>query len=1151
MKQPLLCLSFLTFYLAISVSLSAQPSIEWDKTLGGSGSDGLSKVLNTKDGGYIIGGTSSSPTDGNRTAPKKGTNDYWIIKYSAAGTKQWEKAYGGTTNNYLTDIQQTSDGGYMLGGNSYSGIGLDKSEESRGDSDYWVIKIDSSGTRQWDKTVGGSSRESLISVRQLKDGTYILAGESKSNKSGDKSSDRPPSFEDNMVDYWVVKLSKDGLLLNEQTIERQGLGRLSSFEVTADGGFILGSDEGGYEEHSAIFHVIKFTPAFARQWDKRYGPDNQYSEINAILPLSDGGYVLAGITDTDEGGRPLETERSRDNYIVKVDKDGNRVWHQIIGSVDEMTDDIYTYHDYVTCLLQTPDGGILVGGYSPGAKGAGKSESSRGGQDFWVYKLQSDGFMLWDKTIGGSGNDFLVSMRQAADGGYLLGGYSSSPPSGEKTGDFYGPENGFDYWVVKLESESPGKPGTITQFTATAKDESIRLDWVSPAGSVIKKFNVERSLDRLTWTQTGTVTSSKSNDTYQFTHDQPVPGVEVSYRLKVTTAQNEVWYTRMRSTSVPVKDPLIVQWDHVIGSRYNDNFAAMVRTADGGYILGGRPNTDAGIAFDKSEADRGEWDYWIVKIGADGKKQWDKTLGGESYDMLTSIIQTLDGGYLVGGRSQSQAVADKSEPNRGNPYTDDYWVIKLAADGTKEWDKTIGGDNQDRLGSILQVDDGYILAGVSASSVSGDRTVPRPGPYVPEVWLVKIGFNGTKIWDKSLLVENAGGKIILEKTRDGGYVLTNGIMPSPYPEFYTSNLITKLSSTFEIEWAQNFDSYYDHKYGRITAIQQTADDGYILGGYNDKYSLGKGGADYFVAKLSESGALEWYKMIGGNEDDLLFALRQTPDNGYILAGISGSDKTWDKSEDSKGRQDIWIVKLSEDGTKQWDKTVGGARDDACYFVDILPDGRYLLGGSTSSLPGGDRSAPIRDDSDFWIVSLAPESPLPVTLTSFNARAEGTTALLTWQTASESQSDRFEVEHSVNGKSWDRIGVVNAKGESDRLETYNFTHVNPVNGDNYYRLKMMDTDGSFTLSQIEHLRFETDFDVTVYPNPTVENIHFKATNWSKVKSIKILNSQGKVVYHVENTPSQDINAKAFKAGLYLIQVSFADGIEATRRIVIGR
>jgi hypothetical protein len=133
----------------------------WDKAFGGTGDDGAAAVRQTSDGGYIFAGYKWSGVGGP-------PNDAWVVKTDAGGNKQWEKTFGGGDNDNFASVQQTPDGGYIIAGDTWS--------KGAGCFDFWLVKIDSSGNLQWDRTFGGGRQDRTNSVQQTSDGGYVLAG---------------------------------------------------------------------------------------------------------------------------------------------------------------------------------------------------------------------------------------------------------------------------------------------------------------------------------------------------------------------------------------------------------------------------------------------------------------------------------------------------------------------------------------------------------------------------------------------------------------------------------------------------------------------------------------------------------------------------------------------------------------------------------------------------------------------------------------------------------------------------------------------------------------------------------------------------------------------------------------------------------------
>ncbi|MBK6642479.1 MAG: T9SS type A sorting domain-containing protein [Bacteroidetes bacterium] len=170
--------------------------------------------------------------------------------------------------------------------------------------------------------------------------------------------------------------------------------------------------------------------------------------------------------------------------------------------------------------------------------------------------------------------------------------------------------------------------------------------------------------------------------------------------------------------------------------KWHDALFSFVQTSDGGYLLGGESNSN--ISWDKTENSMGDFDYWIVKTNSVGNIQWQNTIGGSEGDFLESLQQTTDGGYILGGWSLSNISGDKTQNNcdstLGYP---DFWIVKTDAAGSIQWQNTIGGSKNDKLHSIEQtIDGGYILGGYSESDISGNKTENCIG--YSDYWIVKL-----------------------------------------------------------------------------------------------------------------------------------------------------------------------------------------------------------------------------------------------------------------------------------------------------------------------------------------------------------------------------------------------------------------------------
>lgn len=464
---------FLSF---CSPHLSHAQTLEWDKTYGSNGEEAVTFLQQTSDGGYILGGSSDANTSGEKSENTRGETDFWVVRIDADGNKVWDRTFGGSNFDELQLIQQTADGGYFLGGTSYSGISSDKSEANRGtcdpwcSSDFWVIKLDANGNKQWDKTFGGGDFDGLTTLQQTADGGYLLGGNSSSGISGDRTA-APRGG----TDYWVVKLDASGNKIWDKAYGSDEDDLLSFLQQTDDGGFILGgssiSGTGGEKTEASKggtdYWLVKIDATGSIIWDRTFG-GNESDRLSAIQQTMDGGYMLAGTSSSGISGDKTEANKgdcsswcSADYWIIKLDQDGNKEWDRTYGSAEL---------DVLSSIKQTADGGFILGGYSYAEISGDKSEPNRGtcfefegyrdcSSDYWLLKVDANGYKVWDRTLGGGDYDQLFALDHTADGGFLAGGGSLSGISGDKTEASRGP-GGSDFWIVKLSGESACTPPT-------------------------------------------------------------------------------------------------------------------------------------------------------------------------------------------------------------------------------------------------------------------------------------------------------------------------------------------------------------------------------------------------------------------------------------------------------------------------------------------------------------------------------------------------------------------------------------------------------------------------------------------------------------------------------------------------------------------
>ncbi|WP_035692836.1 hypothetical protein, partial [Flavobacterium sasangense] len=198
-------LVLLFFFLSYNVK---SQDMLWEKSFGGKHCEILTDILSTSDNGFVLAGSSISGKTGNKSNKNIGSYDYWICKIDFKGELEWQKSFGGEGSDMLTSIIQTEDGGFLLGGTSSSNKSLDKKEDSKGQSDFWIIKLNSSGIEEWQKTFGGEWHDELQSVITGVDGGFLLGGTSASGISSDKT-----TLNYGNLDYWIIKINPLGEII--------------------------------------------------------------------------------------------------------------------------------------------------------------------------------------------------------------------------------------------------------------------------------------------------------------------------------------------------------------------------------------------------------------------------------------------------------------------------------------------------------------------------------------------------------------------------------------------------------------------------------------------------------------------------------------------------------------------------------------------------------------------------------------------------------------------------------------------------------------------------------------------------------------------------------------------------------------------------
>jgi len=405
-----------------------------------------------------------------------------------------------------------------------------------------------------------------------------------------------------------------------------------------------------------------------------------------------------------------------------------------------------------------------------------------------------------------------------------------------------------------------------------------------------------------------------------------------------------------------------IQWQKCLGGPDGDAAYSIQQTNDGGFIVAGVTSSNDGHVW----GNHGGSDAWVVKLDSSMFIHMQKCLGGTGADFAYSIKQTSDGGFIVAGFTMSND-GDVS----GNHGWNDAWVVKLNSSGDIEWQKCLGGTNDDYAYSIQQTSDGGFIVAGETNSNDGDVSGNHGWN---DAWVVKLNSLGDIEWQKCLGGTNNDYARSIQQTSDGGFIVA-GYTSSNDGDVSGNHengkyWVVKLNSSGTILWQKCLGGTV---YGAIAySIQQTSDGGFIVAGetrsYNGDVSGNHGGIDYWVVKLDSLGDIEWQKCLGGTNNDYARSIQQTSDGGFIVAGYTSSNDG--DVSGFHGYSDYWVVKLNSSGDIEWQKCLGGTNDDWARSIKQTSDGGFIVAGFTAS-NDGDVSG-NQGNSDAWVVKLTNE-----------------------------------------------------------------------------------------------------------------------------------------------------------------------------------
>ncbi|RMG18651.1 MAG: caspase family protein, partial [Bacteroidetes bacterium] len=373
-------------------------------------------VIQCSDGGYLLAGPTNSYGSG--------SSDIWVMKLDPDGQQLWRKLFGGRGTDLPHDLIETTEGEYVLAGYT---------QNSRGEKNALVFKIDHEGRMLWHHTFGGEDQDEARSIIQTRDGGFAVCGNTRSFAAAE-------------IDIWVLRLDSEGEKIWENTVRSQSEEMGRSIVQTQDGGFVIAgyrdmSDKAAGEDKNADMILVKLNARGKGVWRKKLYGDVGNEVAEAIVETPEGDLVVAGWTQNP-------ATRSMDGMLLKVNHRGNAIWKRTYGR---------SGRDLLYDLTPTADGGYALIGETADAQGIPS--------DLWLLRVDEDGRSLWERRLGDTQEEVGFSIDQAFDGGFVLGGLTKSFSEG-----------GRDMWIVKTNLRGDTEP-ILPLIAQNIEDNSSSRNW--------------------------------------------------------------------------------------------------------------------------------------------------------------------------------------------------------------------------------------------------------------------------------------------------------------------------------------------------------------------------------------------------------------------------------------------------------------------------------------------------------------------------------------------------------------------------------------------------------------------------------------------------------------------------------------------------
>lgn len=577
-------------------------------------------------------------------------------------------------------------------------------------------------------------------------------------------------------------------------------------------------------------------------------------------------------------------------------------------------------------------------------------------------------------------------------------------------------------------------------------------------------------------------------------------------------------------------------------------------------------------------------DIFVSKLDASGNFVWAVRFGNSGADIGQSVVLDGTGNVYITGYFEGTTDFDPGAGtfNLISAGLRDIFILKLDAAGNFVWAKNMGGTTDDESYSIAldatgnTYTTGYFTGTADFDPGLATSNLISAGLF--DIFVSKLDPSGNFVWARQMggTTDDFGLSIRI----DGGNVISTGAFSgtADLDPVGTANFtsvsgndtyISKLDAAGNFVWAKQFGGTGADQGNSVTidGLGNIYTTGYFDGttdfdpGVGTSNFASAGLRDIFISKLDASGNFVWAKQIGGTGSDQGRSIILDGSANVYTTGSFAGTVDFDPGASildliSAGDRDIFVSKLDVSGNFVVAKSIGGTLFEQGESLVIDAQGIIhitgFFNGTVDFDPGpGTANLTSQGGNDIFVLKLNQAVVTPVTLIDFTAKLANQAVLLQWRSASEQNTARFEIEKSINGTSFASIGTVQAAGNSSSTKNYSFNDQQSLSGNNYYRLKMIDADGTFTYSKVVVVRVDGKTTLQVFPNPAKNIIYVQATGNDKNTLVRITDGAGKIVKEqklvLNGTTSFSIDISSLPKGLYYLTLKDASKIQQQKII----